>query len=120
MAIDLNEIELSPEQKQIIAERATQNGKPWQTILQEAIAPSTESAAKPANGTPQPVEKRASAQPPPGLDEDTEFLALCMEELEELNKKLGSKPVTHERLREILSKVPGSMSDDIIADRGDR
>ncbi len=39
MAIDLNEIELSPEQKQIIAERAVQNGKPWRTVLQEAIAP---------------------------------------------------------------------------------
>ena len=96
---DLNEIELSPEQKKIIAERAAQNGKPWQAVLQEAL-------------TPQSEEEKY------GLD--TEFVARCAEELEALNLELGSKPVTRERMREILSKVPGSMSDDILEDRGDR
>ena len=96
---DLNEIELSPEQKKIIAERAAQNGKPWQTVLQDAITPKSEE------------EK---------YDLDTDFLALCEQELEALNQELGPEPVTHERMREILSKVPGSMSDDILEDRGDR
>lgn len=121
MAIDLNEIELSPEQKQIIAERATRNGKPWQTVLQEAIAPTSERTAQPANGTSQPVEKRASAQPPPGFDKDTEFLALCMEELREIEAaQRSSKKPSIEDARRILAKVPGSMLDDINEDRGDR
>lgn len=99
MAIDLNEIELSPEQKQIIAERATQNGKPWQTVLQEAIAPKSEEEA---------------------YDLDTGFLALLAEDQKALEKQLGHGPISIEEARQILSRVPGSMADDIIADRGNR
>lgn len=121
MAIDLNEIELSLEQKQIIAERAAQNGKSWQAVLQEALTSPSERAAKPANGTPQPVEKQTSTQPPPGFDEDTAFLTLCMEELHEIEAaQRGSKKPTIEDARRILAKVPGSMLDDINEDRGDR
>ena len=98
---DLNEIELSFEQKQLIAERAARNGKTWQTVLQEALAPKSEEEE---------------------YDLDTEFLALLAEDQKELEKELGHGPITIEEARKILSKVPGSMADDIIADadRGDR
>jgi hypothetical protein len=42
------------------------------------------------------------------------------EDQKELEKQLGHSPISIEEARQILSKVPGSMADDIIADRGDR
>ena len=93
MTTDPNEIELSPEQKQRIAERATQNGQSWQTALEEALGP-------------HPTEEEDWL--------DTDYMARCAEE------RRGKEPIGLERVREILSKVPGSMADDIIADRGDR
>ena len=99
MAPNPNEIELSPEQKQLIAERAARNGKPWQAVLQEAIAPTSEEEE---------------------YDLDTGFLALLAQDQKEREKELGHGPISIEEAREILSKVPGSMADEIIADRGDR
>lgn len=91
--VDPNEIQLSPEQRRLIAERATRNGKAWQTVLEEALGP-------------QATEEEDWL--------DTEYMARCAEE------RRGKAPVSLERTREILSKVPGSMADDIIADRDDR
>lgn len=93
MEIDINEIELSSEQKQLIAERATQQGQSWQAVLEKAIGP-------------HPTEEEDWL--------DTEYMDRCAEE------RRGKEPIGLERVREILSKVPGSMADDIIADRGDR
>ena len=45
---------------------------------------------------------------------DTEFMARCAEEV------CGKTPVSLERVHEILSKVHGSMAEDIIEDRGER
>ena len=45
---------------------------------------------------------------------DTEFMARCAEEVCE------KTPVSLERVNEILSKVPGSMAENIIEDRGER
>jgi hypothetical protein len=45
---------------------------------------------------------------------DTEFMARCAEEV------CGKTPVSLARVHEILSKVPGSMAEDIIEDRGER
>ena len=99
MATNPDEIHLSLEHKRLIAERADQNGKPWQDVLQEALEPKS-------------VEDSYEF-------EDTEFLALCAEDLKELEERLGPPP-SLEEVRHILSKVPGNMSDDIIEDRGDR
>ena len=124
MSIDPNEIRLSSEQQQLIAERATRSGKPWQAILQDALCdalmPRSETASSPANGNAQPAQEQAKAQPPPGFDEDTEYLALCMEELCEIEAEFGSESLTGDDARRILSKVPGSMIEDIDEDRGDR
>lgn len=38
MAIDPNEIELSPEMKQALAEKAEQTGKPWTELIDEFLA----------------------------------------------------------------------------------
>lgn len=99
MSIDVNEIKLSLEQKRTIAERAAQNGQPWQTVLQDAITPNSEEEDQ---------------------DLDTAFLALIAEEQKELEQALGHGPIRIEEARKILAKVPGSMADDIIADRGNR
>jgi len=96
MAIDPNDIRLSEEQKRLIAKRADQNGKPWQAVLQEALEP-------------------ADA----GIDEDTEFLALCAKELREIEAEVGADALTIEEAHRILSKVPGSMVEDIQEDRGE-
>ncbi len=99
MATNPDDIHLSPELKRLIAERADRQDKPWQTVLEEAIASKREEEA---------------------YDLDTEFLALLAEDQKELEKQLGHGPISIEDARAILSKVPGCMADDIIADRGDR
>ena len=53
-------------------------------------------------------------------NEDTEFLAHCAEELREIEAELGPDALTVENARRILSRVPGSMAEAIIEDRGDR
>lgn len=99
MSIDVSEIKLSLEQKRTIAERAAQNGQPWQTVLQDAITPNSAKEDQ---------------------DLDTAFLALIAEEQKELKQVLGHEPISIEEARKILTKVPGSMAGDIIADRENR
>ncbi len=117
MAIDLSEIQLSPEQKQLVAERAAQSGQSWQTVLQEALMLKGEAASRPANGSHQSAEKQDSGELSPDFDEDTEFLALCMEDLREIEAEQATiKKPTIEDARRILAKVPGSMLEDINSD----
>jgi hypothetical protein len=37
MTVNPEDIQLSPEQKRLVAEQANRNGKPWQSVLQEAL-----------------------------------------------------------------------------------
>jgi hypothetical protein len=94
MATNLDDIRLSEEQKRLIAERADRNGKPWQTILQEALA--SESAKKDDEGL------------------DTEFMDWCAEQV------CGKDVISLEEARRILAQCSGSLARDIIADREDR
>src|SRR5262249_39608904 len=67
------------------------------------------------------TQAKASSRPMEmNFEEDTEFFALCMEELRELEAELGPGTLTIEEAHRILSKVPGSMVEDIDEDRGDR
>ena len=55
-----------------------------------------------------------------GGDEDTECLTHCLQELREIEAELGPEALTLAEAHRILSRVPGSMVDDILDDRGDR
>lgn len=95
MAIDPSE--LSTETLAVLtelAEESSKSGKDLATTLRETV-----DALK---SRPQPEESWL----------DTEYMDSCAAQVQ--------KHVSVERMREILSKVPGSMADDIIADRGDR
>lgn len=96
MATNPNEIRLSKEERERLANIADKNGKPWREAFHEALS------------------KYERGIPDDEVDIDEEIRAVLGIEPEEL------KPVSLERVREILSQVPGSMADDIIADRGDR
>ena len=37
MAVNLEDIQLSQEQKRLVAEQANKNGQPWQSVLQEVL-----------------------------------------------------------------------------------
>ncbi len=95
MATDPNDIRLSPEQKQRLALVANKNGKQWQDVLDDALTH---------------VEQVGSRNAESWLD--TEYMDSCAAEVH--------KHVSFERMRQILSKVSGSLADDVIADRGDR
>jgi hypothetical protein len=93
MATNPDDIRLSEEQKRLIAERADRNGKPWQTVLQEALA-------------------SESATGDEGLD--TEFMDWCAEQVR------GKDVISLAEARRILAQCSGSLARDIIADREDR
>ncbi len=113
MATNPEDIRLTDDYRRRLARVADRNGTSWQALLDKAV---THIEQTPTNG-----EKHASAKLPPGFDEDTEYLALCMEELQEMEAEQGgAKKPTIEDAWRILSKVPGSMVEDINEDRGDR
>ena len=56
----------------------------------------------------------------PGFEEDTEYLAYCMEELRELEARFGPEKLTDEEAHRILSKISGSIVDVLNEDRGER
>ena len=95
MTTDPNAIRLNREDKELLAKVADKNGQPWREALRNALA----------------QYEQASSEDD-GLD--NEFMDWCAEEVS------GKKIISLEEARRILSKVPGSMADDIIADRGDR
>jgi transcriptional regulator with XRE-family HTH domain len=96
MATNPNEIRLNKEERERLASIADKNGKPWRETFREALS------------------KYERGVPDDEVDIDEEIRTVFGIEPEEL------KPVSLERVHEILSKVPGSMADDIIADRGNR
>lgn len=96
MAIDPNDIRLSEADKQLLARAADKNGKSWRETFREALSPYE-------RGIPDDE-----------VDIDEEIRVVLGIEPEEL------KPVGLERVREILSKVPGALADDIIAARRKR
>jgi len=97
MATNPNDIRLNEEERQRLARAADKNGKPWREAFREAMA-------KYEQGT----------VPDDEVDIDEEILALFGVQPEKL------KPVSLERMREILSECSGSLAADIIADREDR
>jgi len=95
MATDPNDIRLSEEDKELLGKVADKNGKPWHAVFWDAITKYAQ-----AN----------SWQEEPWLD--TEYMESCAAEVH--------THVSLERMRQILSKVSGSLAEDIIADRADR
>ena len=93
MTVKPEDIRLSPRQKRLVAEQANSNGKPWQSILQEALDSSG-------------VTDRE------GLD--SEFMDWCTEQVR------GKKMISLDEAHRILSKCSGSLAQDIIDDRSGR
>ena len=113
MATNPGEIRLTDDYRKRLAKVADQKGTTWQTLLAQFVTQIEQT--KPTG------EQHTSDPLPPGFDEDTEYLALCLAELREMEAAQGGvkKPTIEDAWR-ILSKVPGSMVDDINEDRGDR
>lgn len=97
MTTNPNEIRLNKDERERLASIADRNGKSWRAVFHEAIAAYEQSTV--------PVNE---------VDIDEEIRELFGTEPEEL------KPVSIERMHEILSKCSGSLAADIIADREDR
>ena len=93
MTVKPEDIQLSPAQKRVIADRANKNGKPWQSVLQEALDSSS-------------VTDHA------GLD--SEFMDWCAEQVH------GKDIVSLDEAHRILSRCSGSLAQDLIDDRSDR
>ena len=87
------DIQLSPEQKRLVAQYANKNGQPWQSVLQKALD---------SNGVTDDE----------GLD--TEFMDWCADQVR------GKEIISLDEAHRILSKCSGSLAQDIIDDRGDR
>ena len=113
MTTNPEEIRLTDDYRKRLARVADEQGTTWQTLLDRFV---TQIEQTKSNGEPPP-----SAPLPPGVDEDTEYLALCMEELRQMEAEPGgAKKPTIEDAWRILSAVPGSLVDDINEDRDDR
>ena len=93
MTVKPEDIQLSPGQQRLIAEQANRNGKPWQSVLQEALD-STGVADR------------------EGLD--SAFMDWCAEQVR------GKDILSLDEAHSILSKCSGSLAHDIIDDRRDR
>ena len=92
MTVNPEDIQLNPEQKRLLAECAEKNGKPWQSILQQAL-------------------RLASTDE---VDVDEEIRAVFGMEPEALEE------VSLEEMQQILAKCSGSLAVDISADREER
>jgi hypothetical protein len=121
-AMATNSSALSQEDRRALTQIADKSGDKG---LRDAVNAYLERSAKGSepNGSEARLATQAKASDRPtdiNLEEDTEFLALCMEELRGLEAELGPETLTIEEAHRILSKVPGSMVEDIHEDRGDR
>jgi hypothetical protein len=96
MATNPNDIQLNEVEKQMLATVADRHGKPWSEVLRAALA----------------------AYEPIGVEGEVDLKAEYQELF--LDCDTGRKPVSLERMHQILSKVAGSLASDIIADREDR
>src|SRR5262245_55166066 len=100
-------IELKPDEEQVLLERARLSGRDPAQYLQELVRDHIQAAPR------EGIGEVASAK---GLDDliDHEFVAECEREVE------GKDIPTIEEVRRMLSKIPGSLAEDIIAEREDR
>jgi hypothetical protein len=117
-----NSSALSQEDRRALTRLAHKSGDKG---LRDAVNAYLQRSAKGSgpNGSETRLATQAKAAGRPtdiNFEEDTEFLALCMEELRELEAELGPGTLTVDEAHRILSKVPGSMVEDIHEDRGDR
>jgi hypothetical protein len=100
-------IELKPEEEQALLERARSSGRDPAQYLQELVRDHIQAA---------PREDIGAVGSTKGIDDliDHEFVAECERELE------GKDIPTIEEVRQMLSKIPGSLAEEIIAEREDR
>jgi hypothetical protein len=100
-------IELDPDEERAFLERARLSGREPSQYAQQIIR---DHIGNPPQGT---VPQATQAKPP--LEEliDHEFIAACA-------RPNGGDVPTIEEVREILAKIPGSLAEEIIADREDR
>lgn len=117
-----NPSEFSQADRRALTQLADKSGD---KVLHDAVNDYLRRSAKESepNGSEAPPATYAKAAGHPAdidFEEDTEFLALCMEELRELEADLGPEALTIDEAHRILSKVPGSMVEDVQEDRGDR
>ena len=96
MATNPNDIQLNEAEKQMLATVADRHGKPWSEVLRAALA----------------------AYVPIDVEGEVDLRAEYRELFPDCDT--GQKPVSLERMHQILSKVAGSLASDIIADREDR
>ena len=101
-------IELSPEEEKLLLARARQNGRDPVEYAQQIIRDHIGSRSDQTVENPPTKAK-------PSLDGliDHEFVAACA-------IHSGEDVPTIEEARQILAKVPGSLAEEIIADREDR
>lgn len=117
-----NSSEFSQADRRALTQLAEKSGD---KVLRDAVNAYLRRSAKGSepNGSEAPSANQSKAAghlTDTNFEEDTEFLALCMEELGELETDLGPEALTTDEAHRILSKVPGSMVEDIQEDRSDR
>jgi hypothetical protein len=102
------QIELKPDEERALLERARLSGRDPARYALQIIRDHIGSA-------PDEAEHSKNAEAKPNLEDlvDNEFIADCA-------SPDGGDAPSIERVREILAKIPGSMAEDIIADREDR
>jgi hypothetical protein len=103
-------IDLKPDEERALLERARMSGRDPVQYVQELIRDDIRSLPRPS-GRDEAAAKEAAA-----LDAliDHEFVAECESEIE------GKDIPTIEEVRRMLSKIPGSLAQEIIAEREDR
>ena len=100
-------IELEPEEERALLERARSSGRDPAQYLQELVRHHIQAA---------PQEDIGAVGSTKGIDDliDHEFVAECERELE------GKDILTVEEVRRMLAKIPGSLAEEILAEREDR
>ena len=103
-------IELKPDEEQALCERARLSGRDPAQYVQKLIRDDIQSRPRPSGPDEIPAEEAAA------LDAliDHEFVADCEREIE------GKDIPTIEEVRQRLSRIPGSLAQEIIAEREDR
>jgi hypothetical protein len=103
-------IELQPDEERALCERARLSGRDPAQYVQKLIRDDIQSPPR-SSGRDETSADEAAA-----LDAliDHEFVAYCEREIE------GKDVPTIEEVRQMLSKIPGSLAQEIIAEREDR
>jgi hypothetical protein len=103
-------IELKPDEERALLERARLSGRDPAQYVQKLIRDDLQSSPR-SSGRDEASPEEAAA-----LEAliDHEFVADCEREIE------GKDIPTIEEVRQMLSKIPGSLAQEIIAEREDR